>query len=191
MRVSRRTFVVGAAAACASCRSGGDETSSPEDAPDGPAPARVADGEVSTRDLGAVDELAGAVGETGFHHLPESRAWITRLPADVLADVEAVYGPLEEAGMAAGFVALYQKCPHLGCRVPECVSAQRFECPCHGSVFNRVGEWVGGPAPRGMDRFRVTLVEGRLHLDTSTLIEGTERGVLTLPGDPAGPSCIP
>ena len=52
-----------------------------------------------------------------------------------------------------GIVALYQKCPHLGCRVPECVTSQWFECPCHGSQYNQVGEKKGGPAPRGMDRF--------------------------------------
>ena len=56
-------------------------------------------------------------------------------------------------GMAQGYVALYQKCPHLGCRVPWCQTSQWFECPCHGSKYNRVGEKRGGPAPRGMDRF--------------------------------------
>ena len=60
-------------------------------------------------------------------------------------------------GMEAGIVALYQKCPHLGCRVPQCVSSQWFECPCHGSQYNRVGEKKGGPAPRGMDHFAVTV----------------------------------
>ena len=52
-----------------------------------------------------------------------------------------------------GYVALYQKCVHLGCRVPWCESSQWFECPCHGSKYNRVGEKQGGPAPRGLDRF--------------------------------------
>ena len=32
--------------------------------------------------------------------------------------------------------ALSQKCPHLGCHVPFCESSGRFECPCHGSVFD-------------------------------------------------------
>ena len=68
---------------------------------------------------------------------------------------QAVYGesPSVLAGMEEGFVALYQKCPHLGCRVPWCQTSQWFECPCHGSKYNRVGEKKGGPAPRGMDRF--------------------------------------
>ncbi|MDP9232960.1 MAG: Rieske 2Fe-2S domain-containing protein, partial [Actinomycetota bacterium] len=49
--------------------------------------------------------------------------------------------------------ALYQKCPHLGCQVPFCQSSGRFECPCHGSVYNLIGEYLAGPAPHGMDRF--------------------------------------
>src|SRR5204862_492933 len=57
------------------------------------------------------------------------------------------------AGMEKGFVFLYQKCVHLGCRVPNCPTSQWFECPCHGSQYNRVGEKKGGPAPRGLDRF--------------------------------------
>ena len=59
-----------------------------------------------------------------------------------------------------GIVALYQKCPHLGCRVPRASSSQWFECPCHGSQYNRVGEKKGGPAPRGMDHFAVTVGAG-------------------------------
>src|SRR3972149_9811267 len=54
-------------------------------------------------------------------------------------------------------VALWQKCPHLGCRVPWCESSGQFECPCHGSAFNRAGEYRSGPSPRGMDRFGGTV----------------------------------
>ena len=70
-------------------------------------------------------------------------------------------GPVYEenilAGMEQGLVALYQKCPHLGCRVPQCITSQWFECPCHGSQYNQVGEKKAGPAPRGMDRFPLTV----------------------------------
>ncbi len=53
--------------------------------------------------------------------------------------------------------ALSQKCPHLGCHVPFCESSGRFECPCHGSIFDLAGEYITGPSPRGMDRYDVTL----------------------------------
>ena len=62
-----------------------------------------------------------------------------------------------------GVVALYQKCVHLGCRVPQCDTSQWFECPCHGSQYNQVGEKKGGPAPRGLDRFAIEVAGGVAH----------------------------
>ncbi len=87
-------------------------------------------------------------------------------------------------------LALYQKCPHLGCRVPFCDSSERFECPCHGSVFNIKGEYIEGPTPRGMDRFPIKVVGEKVLVDTSNVAEGPARGILTGPGEPAGPSCL-
>jgi cytochrome b6-f complex iron-sulfur subunit len=56
------------------------------------------------------------------------------------------------------FVALYGVCTHLGC-LPKWVDANnRFECPCHGSKFQRSGLYISGPAPRSLDRFRTTIV---------------------------------
>ena len=112
---------------------------------------------------------------------------------------QATYTPAELAGMTAGqdlgldggIVALYQKCPHLGCRVPECVTSQWFECPCHGSKYNRVGEKRGGPAPRGMDRFAVEVgADGSLTVDTGTIIQGPPIGTNTTGQEAEGPSCL-
>ena len=89
-----------------------------------------------------------------------------------------------------GLRALYQKCPHLGCRVPYCSTSARFECPCHGSVYNVIGEYVQGPAPRGMDRFEISIENDRVLVDTGALVEGPPRGELTGPSEPAGPSCV-
>jgi cytochrome b6-f complex iron-sulfur subunit len=89
-----------------------------------------------------------------------------------------------------GLRALYQKCPHLGCRVPYCDSAQQFQCPCHGSIYNIVGEYLEGPAARGMDRFPITIQDGRVLVDTSSVVEGPPRGVATGPQEAAGPSCV-
>ncbi|NDH97889.1 MAG: hypothetical protein EBZ17_10640, partial [Actinobacteria bacterium] len=86
---------------------------------------------------------------------------------------------------------LYQKCPHLGCRVPECVTSQWFECPCHGSQYNRVGEKRGGPAPRGMDRFATSVsADGVLTVDTGTIIQGPPIGTNTTGQEAEGPNCI-
>ena len=70
-------------------------------------------------------------------------------------------GRLFVANAGGHLFALSQKCPHLGCRVPFCDSSGRFECPCHGSKFDLGGEWIEGPAPRGMDRYDLTLAERR------------------------------
>ena len=92
--------------------------------------------------------------------------------------------------MEAGIVALYQKCPHLGCRVPNCQSSQWFECGCHGSMYNRVGEKKGGPAPRGMDRFGVAVNNGVLVIDTGAVFGGPPIGTNTTGQEAEGPHCL-
>ena len=52
---------------------------------------------------------------------------------------------------------------------PSASRSQWFECPCHGSQYNRVGEKKAGPAPRGMDRFPLTVAgNGDVTVDTGT-----------------------
>jgi cytochrome b6-f complex iron-sulfur subunit len=87
-------------------------------------------------------------------------------------------------------VALFQKCPHLGCRVPFCDSSGRFECPCHGSVYNIRGEYIQGPAPRGMDRFLIKVQGEKVVVDTAEVIEGPARGVTSTSSTAKGPSCV-
>ena len=88
-----------------------------------------------------------------------------------------------------GLVAVYQRCVHLGCRVPWCNSSQGFECPCHGSKYNMVGEYFAGPAPRNLDRFNVANVSGRLIIDTGTIIESPRAPGMSVKY-PQGLSCI-
>jgi cytochrome b6-f complex iron-sulfur subunit len=86
--------------------------------------------------------------------------------------------------------ALYQKCPHHGCRVPWCASSQWVECPCHQSQYNRAGEKKGGPAPRGMDQFPVAVDKGNVVVDTSTVIIGPPIGTNTTGQEAEGPHCV-
>ena len=80
-------------------------------------------------------------------------------------------------GTALNVRALYQRCPHLGCKPNPCLKNYWFECPCHGSRYDRLGiKALGaqyGPAPRSMDRFSATVQpDGTLVLDTSKITQG-------------------
>ena len=81
-----------------------------------------------------------------------------------------------------GLLALYQKCPHLGCVVPwrpddptedRVMPKGRFNCPCHGSVYNRFGVLVDGPAPRPMDLMAVSIENGKVIVDTGRITQRT------------------
>ena len=79
------------------------------------------------------------------------------------------------APRADEMIALWRKCPHLGCMVPDlCESVKRFECRCHGSTYNILGEKLQkGPAERGMDRFAVMIEEdGTVVVDTREILSG-------------------
>lgn len=92
---------------------------------------------------------------------------------------------------AEGVMPLYQRCVHLGCRVPFCQQSQWFECPCHGSKYNTAGEYKLGPAPRGLDRFRISVTgAGDVMVDTAEVIQGPPRGADTLNRPQAGPFCV-
>jgi cytochrome b6-f complex iron-sulfur subunit len=142
---------------------------------------------------GKIDDVIQLIRQNkGFLYLSEARAWVTEYPKDAIGKGKAIYGKQAPvfSGMQAGIVALYQKCPHLGCRVPNCLSSQWFECPCHGSQYNRVGEKKGGPAPRGMDRFGVAIVNGVLTIDTGAVFAGPAIGTNTTGQEAEGPHCI-
>jgi cytochrome b6-f complex iron-sulfur subunit len=73
-----------------------------------------------------------------------------------------------------GLLALYTKCPHLGCTVPWVGppdSPNAFQCPCHGSMYNYEGVRTGGPAPRPMDLMAVTVdpATGNVMVDTGAI----------------------
>ena len=142
--------------------------------------------------IGRYDDIISGIRQgQGFFYAPEARAWITEYPVDAIAKAEGVYKESVLAGMRQGLIAQYQKCPHLGCRVPQCTSSQWFECGCHGSQYNRVGEKKGGPAPRGMDHFPLEFTAaGEVIVDTGTIVQGVPIGVNTTGQEAEGPHCV-
>lgn len=148
----------------------------------------------SVINVGRVSDIQASIkAGGGFFYVPEGRMWVTEYPSEAVEKAVNGYGffPQVEQGLRAGVVALYQTCPHLGCRVPDCQTSQWFECPCHGSQYNRVGEKKGGPAPRGMDRFPMTVnAANELEVDTGTVIQGPPIGTNTTGQEAEGPNCI-
>ena len=143
--------------------------------------------------VGKLDAIRdGARGASGFFYAPAARTWITEYPSEALPKAQAIYDEAIYTGMNDyGLVALYQKCPHLGCRVPDCKTSRWFECPCHGSQYNQVGEKKAGPAPRGMDRFAITVdAAGNVTVNTARVFPGPAIGVNTTGQEAEGPHCI-
>ncbi len=90
-------------------------------------------------------------------------------------------------GSSVNVRALYQRCPHLGCKPNPCLKNYWFECPCHGSRYDRLGiKALGnqyGPAPRSMDRFSVSVDSaGALSVDTLKITLGPLPIALGQPG---------
>ena len=131
----------------------------------------------TTITVGNYDELLKEIGpEAGFKpkFVPEGRFWLTYYDGTGDAPVYLAIGATE-----AKMQALYRKCVHLGCSVPHCEKSLLFECPCHGSKYRLSGEYYGGPAPRGLDRFPITIQGGKVVVDTGDTQIGPPRGTNT------------
>lgn len=71
------------------------------------------------------------------------------------------------------FYCLSMRCTHLGCTANWKSSEGIFHCPCHGSKFDKLGINFAGPAPRPLDRFKITLTpERELIVDKSIVYKG-------------------
>lgn len=67
-----------------------------------------------------------------------------------------------------GFYALSTVCTHLGCTPNWLDGEQKFKCPCHGSGFYKTGINFEGPAPRPLERYRISLADdGQILVDKS------------------------
>jgi cytochrome b6-f complex iron-sulfur subunit len=141
-------------------------------------------------DVGSEDDAKAEFDKKLPYYNAGARTYIVPYPKDDVAKAKSVYDPRIVEGMEKGYVALYQKCVHLGCRVPWCETSQWFECPCHGSKYNRVGEKKGGPAPRGLDRFPLEVSGGQITVDTGTIVQGPPIGTDTTGQTAEGAPCV-
>jgi len=70
-----------------------------------------------------------------------------------------------------GIIAAYRKCTHLGCTVPFNTAKDLFECPCHGSRYDKnTAVVVRAPAPKPLQLFHISeSPSGALIVDTNPL----------------------
>lgn len=88
------------------------------------------------------------IGEVSSKYLKSKQVWIVR-------DKEEFY-------------ALSSVCTHLGCTPRWLEMERKFKCPCHGSGFHPSGVNFEGPAPRPLERVKISLDEnGQLVVDKS------------------------
>lgn len=86
------------------------------------------------------------IGEVSTKFQKDQRVWIVR-------EEEGIY-------------AIWAKCTHLGCTPRWLPAESKFKCPCHGSGFYKSGINFEGPAPRPLERVRVSKAEdGQLVVD--------------------------
>ena len=118
----------------------------------------------------------------GAYHLPVPRTWLMHLSkdtkfllsgADLTSQLQSEWWVKDSDG--SYWIALYQRCVHLGCTVPFRDDCHSFKCPCHGSHYNVDGEYLDGPAPRSLDRFQMSFSNGDVMINT---------GVLNFPSHP-------
>jgi cytochrome b6-f complex iron-sulfur subunit len=94
------------------------------------------------------------------------------IPAAGAAPYKDLSGKFWLINNADGALALYWKCPHLGCTVPWNEEEGQFHCPCHHSQYDRHGVVTGGPAPRPMDLMAMRVdPQGNVIVDTGEITE--------------------
>jgi hypothetical protein len=84
-------------------------------------------------------------------------------------------------------ITLLARSTHLGEPIIYCQSSGWFEDPAHGTMFDRLGNYELGPAPRGLDRLATLVQGGVVWVNPSEVTLGPPRG----PRDPQpdGPFC--
>jgi cytochrome b6-f complex iron-sulfur subunit len=137
--------------------------------------ARGFGGEINLGDIDRVNESPEVGGltlqEGAPAYIPAARTFVQLVDPNLgFLNGDAPDGE----GTVTNVLTMWQKCPHLGCKPNFCESNFWFECPCHGSRYDRLGIKVEelGPADRGLDRFAHKVVNGDLIVDTGKVTLG-------------------
>ena len=63
-----------------------------------------------------------------------------------------------------GVTAFDPRCTHLGCAYRWRDAAQQFVCPCHNGLYDMAGRVMGGPPPRPLDTYPITVEDGIVYI---------------------------
>jgi cytochrome b6-f complex iron-sulfur subunit len=121
-------------------------------------------------------------------NFPDGRFWLVDLDTTNSQGQERMVLAPDETEPITGVAAIYKVCTHLGCIYAWTATNERFECPCHGSKYRLDGRRIEDPAPRSLDRFEVTVLDGNGN-ELATSLVGTEDDYLPLPL-PAGTTTL-
>ena len=134
--------------------------------------------------VGKITDFPGAVpgkftlGQAGVFYIQNAKTYLVHLApvTQFLLSGSNLTDQLSSESFVKGadgshWVALYQRCVHLGCTYAFRADCASFKCPCHGSHYNVDGEYLDGPAPRSADRFALSFVSaggGKVDVVVST-----------------------
>lgn len=184
-RFGRRRFIGGSVAAvCVGCASNDAPSLRPPSTGTGSPP-----GPLSTVEVGTLAEVSTATADQPLY-VAEAKAWLVALDDDEAAALAEVADVALRPGLELGLLALYEKCPHLGCRVPYCSSSEWFECACHGAHFTRLGEHRAGPGPRGLDALPIVVDGEIVRIGQTERVAGPPVGTELIDQPAAGPHCV-
>ena len=128
--------------------------------------------------LGALSALAALEGGLATFFFLRARSVEGEFGKEIIAGSVASFPPGSVTEFAAerfflvrdaggGFLALYRRCPHLGCNIHWDEAAEHFYCPCHASRFDRFGNYDNAPVPRPLDLFGVRIANAQVIVDTT------------------------
>ena len=105
-------------------------------------------------EIGSISGITGSDPQRRFYRQRVKDGWTT---------VEK-YGSVWLVKENGKLLAFNPHCPHLGCPFRWDEGSQKFQCPCHGGVFDKLGRVVSGPPPRPLDQYSVKVEKGTVSI---------------------------
>lgn len=137
----------------------------------------------------ALPELASMEPE----FVDDARTFLVAIPPALRARARALLPPEVHEGLDAGLLGLSDVCPFDQIQLRFCETAAWFNCPACGSLFNIVGDQQGGPAPRGMTMFGLSIgdePDREVSIRRHPELPGLARGARLAEVERAGPFCL-